>query len=254
MDNLFVTFRITSPEYVSSDLLVKFVSSKKFNKYILVQEDPDEKVKQVHNHFVGEAIFNTAKTVRDNLKRELPNLFGNKDYGSLYGSHTYTSADMERAYCYTCKGTGPDYETQGPKIIATDLPEQTIRDYHRASWEYKKNKLKKEADENAIKVQLPPITEPEKKKKRTKMFMEKLKDSIIEEFPDKTWNVDEDCDFNYLTKKLYQSLGKTAKNLDYIIFNRMMNGLVAGLPKDYAVEETDITRYRDRYRASRSTL
>lgn len=254
MDDLFVTFRVTSPEYVSSDLLVKFVSCKKFNKYILVQEDPDEKVKQVHNHFVGETIFNTAKTVRDNLKRQLPNLKGNKDYGVLHGSYHYTASDKDRAYRYTCKGTGPDFETQGPNIIATDLPDQAIRDYHRDYWEYRHNLAKKEAEENAIKVQLPPIPEPEKKTKRTKMFMEKLKDSIIEEFPDKTWDVDDDCDFNYLTKKLYQSLGKTAKNLDYIIFNRMMNGLVAGLPKEYAVEEVDLTRYRDRYRSSRSTL
>ena len=251
-NNLFITFRVTRSEYVSSDLLVKFISSKKFNTYILVQEDPDDHVKQVHNHFVGETTFNKVKTVRDNLKRELPNLMGNKDYGAL--NELLLEADKERAKCYVCKGTGPDFDTQGPKIIATDLTDLQIKQYHAEYWEYRKRLQKVQAEENAIKVQLPPIPEPEKKKKRTKMFMEKLKDSIIEEFPDKSWNMDDDCDFNYLTKKLYQSLGNTAKNLDYIIFNRMMNGLVAGLPKNYAVEEADITRYRDRYRASRSPM
>lgn len=242
-----VSFRVASAEYVSSDLLVKFISSSnKFKHYILVQEDPDEKVKRVHNHFAGGTEYNTGGTVRANLKKALINLDGNKDYGGLKENRSVgTMIDM---YAYTCKGTGSDFDTQGPNVICTDMPEEDIRFYHAKYWA---NYAPKLVPQGALKVQLEIPDDVPKKKKRTKMFMEKLRDEIVEEFPDKTWNIDDDADFNFLTRKLYKSLGKTVKNLDAMIFNRMMNGLVCGLPKTFDVEEADIDLYRARYRSVR---
>ena len=244
--HLGIHFRITRPEYVSSDLLVQFISStNKFQHYVLVQEDPDEKVRQTHNHFAGCTTWNTEKTVRDNLKKSLPCLYGNADYGALFSA--ITDIAKQNMFGYVCKGKGPNFDTEGPQIVNTDMTPEEIRSYHKWYWEdYAKEKAKK-----VTQISLETIEEPEKKRKRTKMFMEKLRDEIVEEFPDKLWNFDDDADFNWLTKKLYRSMGAVVKNLDQIIWNRNLNGLYSGLPKSTEHELDDLATFRARYRSSR---
>lgn len=249
---LCVGYRVADPKYVSSDLLVQFITStNKFNHYILVQEDPDKKVRRVHNHFAGFTSYNTVGTVRANLKKTLSEIDGNSGYGSL---RSYKSDwDQTHNFAYACKGTGPHFATEGPKVICTDLSVEQIAKYHSIHWGDCANDSTHAFNETTV-VQLSSLdteTPVVKKKKRTKLFMEKLRDEIVEDYPDKLWNVDDDCDFNFLTKKLYKTLGYTVKNLDFIIFNRMMNGLVCGLPKGNSETSADLGRYQERYREAR---
>lgn len=234
--------RLTSPEYLSSNLLIQFARTNTV-KHILVEEGSDISCKQTHNHLHAETNYKNDQAYRRVIKKTMPNLSGNKHYSLKIGD--------EKGYYYVCKGTGQDWDTGKPNVLSTTFSEEAIKEFHRMYWKIFSERETHSPGQEPIQVDMSGFHAVDKPKKRTKMFMEKLLDEIIADHPDKLWNTDDDCDFNFLTKTLYKRLGRTAKNLDYVIFNRMMNGLVAGLPKNTSVEEADLQQYRDRYRASR---
>lgn len=205
-----------------------------------MSEEISDKSKTLHNHIVTRTDFyNRVATIRSNLLKALPVLEGNGSYGGMK-----TTDDYAYAAQYVCKGTGPDWDTQGPKIICTDVSEDLIREYHKAYWQIKAGEIKA-AESGQIRVDLQPVI---KQRARTKQWNERLSDKIQEEFPHKLWNMDDEDDLNYLTRRFYKEMGKTARNLDNTIYNRMLSGLYASLPKDYAAEETDLNIYREGYR------
>jgi len=81
-----------------------------------------------------------------------------------------------------------------------------------------------------------------KKKKRTKLFVERVRDELVEQYPDKGWCIDRELDLKILTTKLYSKMGETCKNLDNIIWCRMLNGLYCGLPKTYVQTQEEELR------------
>lgn len=217
--------RIARSEYVSSPILTNFITSKLTN-YLLVQEDPDKDVSRLHNHLVARIPWNNSKTYRDNLKREFPNLHGQGDYGSL------KQCD-EIMYHYISKGKGPDFDTQGPNVICTSFDDEQIRQFHTAYWAYKTQF----PELLPVKVQLDQNDPPQPKKKRAKQFTEKIRDELVSVNPDKTWDIRDETDRHILIKFLDSKLGSLAKNFDRVVYVRMFNGLVLGLPKNFETQE-----------------
>lgn len=228
--------RLTSPEYLSSNLLVQFARAHTV-QHILVEEGSDLSCKQTHNHLHADTHYKNDQAYRRVIKKTMPNLSGNKHYSLKLGD--------EKGYYYVCKGTGPDWDTGKPTVLSTTFSEDAIKEFHRMYW-----KIFSERDTNnscggdVIQVDMSGLV-PDKPKKRTKMFMEKIRDELIDKYPDHLWDMQEDTDLRFLTRYLRQKLGATAKNIDDNIFMRMFSGLYNGLPRKAIAEDFEQNHYED---------
>jgi len=226
--------RLTSPNYLSSEQLITF-SKQRLVKHILVEENADAQCKQTHNHLHAETLYKNDQAYRREIKKWFPALAGNKDYSLKPGD--------DRGYQYVCKGTGRDWDTGKPNVLSTTFSEEEIQEFHRLYWI-------EQPETTAIKVDLTDLAEP-KKKIKCKTFMQKLIDEVILNYPDKTWDIDQETDLSILTEKLYSAMGSAGKNLDNFIWIRMLNALYMGLPKIYEVREREKTNLKEIFRRSR---
>lgn len=224
--------RLTNPEYLSSEKLITF-SKQRLHEHILVEEGADANDKQTHNHLHGKTFHKNDQAYRREVKKWFPNLSGNKDYHLKKGD--------PRGYVYVCKGTSRDWDTGKPKVLSTTFSEEKIKEFHKEYWG---------KQDEVIKVDMTVLEEP-KKKVKCKTFMQKLIEEVILNHPEKTWDIDQEQDLNYLTDKLYTSMGHAGKNLDNFIWIRMLNALYLGLPKTYEVFEREKTNLKTVFRRSR---
>lgn len=220
--------RLSHPEYLSSDLLVNFLSKNHMQlEHILVEEgsghDPECQAYNptaLHNHFMSNTTYKNLQIYRRQIKKAFPNLNGNKHYSVKCGD--------VKGYYYVCKGTGPDWDTGKPKVLSTTFSEEEIQEFHRTFWEVHHERH----SQSVFKVDMESMVPGEKPKKRTKMFMERIRDELFEQYPDHMWDLyQSETDRRFLSRYLRQKMGATAKNIDDTIFMRMISGLYNGLPR-----------------------
>lgn len=216
-------------------LQYKRYAEQRTQEHILVKENADTDCKQPHLHLHSKTLHKNDQALRREFKKWFPELQGNAHYSLKNGN--------EVGYHYVCKGTGPEWDTGKPTVLSTTFTEDEIKEFHRIYWNHA----------NRIKVDLgsAEVVEEKPKRKRTKTFMEKLRDEIEVEFPNHRWNPEMDTDMEFLATRLLKRLGDTAKNLDTIIFTRLMNGLLNGLPKAYEVEQKEKQHYLGAFQRSR---
>lgn len=226
--HLRLTYDIANTAYVT-------YAEQRTKDYILVQENADEDCKQTHLHLHCKTFHKNDQAFRREVKKWFPNLQGNQHYSLKQGN--------EKGYHYVCKGTGPDWDTGKPHILATSFDENDIKEFHRIYWNHANRTIVNLAD--AV-----PDDKP-KKRPRTKLFMEKLRDELVTELPDKLWNIDLDTDAEFLGQRLLKRLGETAKNLDTIVFTRLMWGLYNGLPKSYESDRAHTAHFMSAFYRSK---
>ena len=74
------------------------------------------------------------------------------------------------------------------------------------------------------------------KKKKSKSWIREVADSIMEEYPNSTWDCTHPHDYTLLEKILFDKLGQSAKALDEMIFERLFWGVYNIIPKTQRVE------------------
>jgi len=236
--------RCAHPDYLDGRLLEELARDL-FDEFILVVENKDHSCKTAHNHLHGRAKDPAMndQAVRRRIKKRLPLLNGQKHY-SLKGGDTV-------GYVYVSKGTNASWEHGPPSVLATTFAEEHIKTFHGKYWE-RQAAAHAARDATMVALEFPDQqAEIPKKKKRTKLFVERVRDELVENYPDKTWCIDDDTDLSILTKKLYSKMGETCKNLDNIIWCRMLNGLYSGLPKTYDQVQEEENRLKDAFRRVR---
>lgn len=230
------TYEVDSPQHA---LFAKQTTI----QHVLALEGADEEEKKPHLHLHCEVTISES-TFRRKVKSWFPAIKGNGEF-----SVREKTANIV-GYYYTCKGTGPDWETGKPTIISTSFTEDQIKEFHRIYWN------KKQEQKVDLTAAIEEGEKPTKKRQRTKTFMEKIRDQLIEENPDREWTLTQsvdplESDLIELSEYLYKKLGQSVKNIDQTIFNRMLNGLYAGLPKSSEREREEVERFANGYVRSR---
>lgn len=214
--------------------MIDFITQNTFRDYILVEENADDQCKQTHNHLLQLTRYNNDQAYRRAFKKAMPNLSGNKDYSIKVGD--------EKGYYYVCKGTGPDWDTQKPNVISTSFSDDSIKEFHRMYWHIFAERHADDPKSDVTRVDMSGLM-GEKPKKRTKMFVERIRDELLQQYPDHLWDMRQPTDRAVLVRFLRTKLGAVAKNLDDTIFMRMFTGLYNGLPRDTDCEGYEQDHY-----------
>lgn len=164
------------------------------------------------------------QTFIDRMKKKFPMIKGN-GYYSL--SKLKKGYDTNARYCY--KGKANDY----PDVIQSIHSKEQWLKYYNAYWEEFKAK-------HPVPESVPLVS-----KVKSKTFMMKVRDEVLEYdgLVSAIWShYGYKSDFicptdvetmelcqNYLAKVLYKNLGKSVKNIDDLIFERLYRGLLASI-------------------------
>lgn len=235
-----ITYNPDNPNYCT------WVQSKS-TEHIIAKEAEDDECKQPHIHIHGYFHFKNQQAFRDKfVGRTKGDKFDAGAFPELHGSNGRYSIRAKLCdrlgYRYVCKGTGPNWDTDKPKILSTSFTEDEIKGFHSAYWAHCQPKPPPEpviVDMAALDEQ---TTKP-KRKTRALTFMEKIVKELKEECPDKKWNRHLETDRIILVKYLYRKMGSAVKKINKRIFCDMFNGLYAALPKDIETERLEINYY-----------
>lgn len=151
-----------------------------FTDYVCVEETATRTHYHIHGaiKYVDNANFqNIARA----LKSTISGLSGNGDYSVKKSYDDVDGNEVpcdEAGYKYVCKGTGPDFKTQGPIVIATSFTTDRISDFHQEWWMRRKLHLDKVGAKEPV-----YIGEPKRQKKMPRQaFTERVILHLQEEF------------------------------------------------------------------------
>ncbi len=239
-----------------ADILKSFCD-KYFDRVICVTEEADESVQRTHHHIHGESKIKNYAAMRNKyIEHGLPIGRGQYMIRSPDSVDMANKKSVKRdqpdfepqkhpdasGYVYVCKGTD-----ESPPNINFDKGFSEAE----LSALYTDASIHRKSHPQRVKVDLSTLMERPQKPKRAKMFVERVRDEILEKYPDKTWCIDDDTDLKILTNKLYTKMGAVCKNLDNTIWCRMLNGLYSGLPKTYEQEQEEQRRLMYAFNRSR---
>lgn len=175
-------------------------------------------------------------TFTDRLKKKFKCIVGNGYY-----SCKKVKTTLDRNYRYIYKGVVNDY----PDILYTLHTEEEWKDFYRRYWQQQDKILYSKKSSAALAAQTSPIGDysgacpPAKPRQRVKTFMEKFAEVVeVEHEPlihsiwsfygygdaDKRINTLEWCQ-DYLGNLLLKRLGKSVKNIDDFIFERLFRAI-----------------------------
>lgn len=218
---------------INIDNLVEFL--KKETNVLLIVFEVSHGGNRPHIHATIE-FKNAVNTFRDKLRKEFPELFGNKSY-SISKVRDY---DSNIKYCL--KGKANDY----PHVLYTTLLDEDVKQYYYEYWKLKQTicNNKKEAE---LKTQKSSECcdegyEAPKKKPKVLTWSLKLKKYIKDNHPDIvhkyiTYFNSYKCDDyaklqDQLVEIILDHLGRDAKNLDDFIICRFYNAQVNSIIKE----------------------
>lgn len=224
-----ITYDIDSEEY-------KTYAQQRTLQHIIVKENADQECKQPHLHFHSKTLHKNDQAFRREFKKWFPQLQGNSSYSLKQGN--------EIGYRYVCKGTDPDWDIGKPEVLSSTFSEEEIKEFHRQYWNHNQRVI-------VDTTQVPDVNE-KVKKPRAKQFLEKIRDEIVELYPNKQWNIALDTDLDFLVDYLYTKLGTVVKKVNKQIFSDFLNAIYMGLPKTYECREQDKQDYKLAYLRQRN--
>jgi len=239
-----------------ADILNSFCD-KYFDRVICVTEEADESVERTHHHIHGESkIKNYAAMRKTYIEHGLPIGRGQYMIRSPDSIDMANKKSVKRGqpgfepqkhpdasgYLYVMKGTENCFPTINFDKGFSEAELDTL---------YTDASIYRKSSQQRIKVDMSTLMERPAKPKRVKMFVERVRDELLEQYPDKAWCIDHEQDLKILTTKLYTRMGAVCKNLDNTIWCRMLNGLYAGLPKTYVQTQEEELRLMHVFMRSR---